>query len=208
MSIGKRAPAVTQRSALAKAIESRVESMDMAGLLELAATLKVAVPAPTKAVGRRDRRQPIRTSERAEKVLKGSGIGPVISASDGSRLLDAITVDDDSADWIESELVGAGELVLRLQISRGTLDNWRKAKKIIAFRKGLRNFLYPVRQFERRGPVAGLDLVAPFFSSPEETWEWLVAPNRMTEGKPPIEKLRDGDVPTVTSAAEGAFDYA
>jgi hypothetical protein len=30
----------------------------------------------------------------------------------------------------------------------------------------------------------------------------------MTEGKPPIEKLRDGDVAMVTSAAEGALDYA
>jgi len=208
MSIGKRAPGETQRSALTKAIESRVESMDMARLLKLAATLNVAVPAATKAAGRRNRRQPIGHPEHAEKVLKGSGIGPVVSASEGSRLLDAITIDDNSADWVESELVGAGELVQRLQISRGTLDNWRKAKKIIALRKGLRNFLYPVRQFDRRGPVASLDLVAQFFSSPEETWEWLVAPNCMTEGKQPIEKLRDGDVPMVVSAAEGAFDYA
>jgi len=46
------------------------------------------------------------------------------------------------------------------------------------------------------------------FTSPEETWEWLVAPNRMTGGKPPIDKLRDGDVSLVKSAAEGAFDYA
>jgi hypothetical protein len=30
----------------------------------------------------------------------------------------------------------------------------------------------------------------------------------MTDGKPPIEALRDGDVLAVTSAAEGAFDYA
>jgi uncharacterized protein (DUF2384 family) len=65
-----------------------------------------------------------------------------------------------------------------------------------------------LRQFERRRPVEGLDLVAAIFASPEEAWEWLVAPNRMTDGKPPIEVLRDGNVPAVTSAAEGAFDYA
>ncbi|WP_338692197.1 MULTISPECIES: hypothetical protein [Bradyrhizobium] len=97
-------------------------------------------------------------------------------------------------------VLGAGELVNRLNISRGTLDNWRKANKIIALRKGLRNFLYPLRQFERRRPVEGLDVIAPFFTSPEETWEWLVSPNRMTSGKPPIDKLRDGDLPLVAIA--------
>jgi hypothetical protein len=142
------------------------------------------------------------------KSSPGCGHRPGSLSIEGSKLLDAITVDDDSADWVESDLVGAGELVERLQISRGTLNNWRKARKIIAFRKGLRNFVYPLRQFERRRPVEGLDLVAPFFASSEETWEWLVAPNRMTHDKPPIEALRDGNVALVTSAAEGALDYA
>jgi hypothetical protein len=30
----------------------------------------------------------------------------------------------------------------------------------------------------------------------------------MTDGKPPIDKLRDGDFSLVKSAADGAFDYA
>lgn len=195
------------RIALTKAIESKLERMDMAGLIELAAALRVPLPAAAEAVRAHERKAPGRSPAREEKVLKGSGIGPVVSASEGSRLLDAITVDDDAADWVESDLVGAGELVERLEISRGTLDNWRKANRIIALRKGLRNFLYPLRQFERRRPVPGLDRVVPFFASPEETWEWLVAPNRMTQGRPPIETLRDGDVATVARAAEGALDY-
>ncbi|MBO9707443.1 MAG: hypothetical protein J7521_04435 [Caulobacter sp.] len=196
------------RVALTRAIESKVERMDMAGLIELASTLKVPVPAAAKALSGRERKPFVRTPARESKILQGSGVGPVVSAAEGGRLLDAITVDDESADWIESELVGAGELVEQLSISRGTLDNWRKAKKIIALRKGLRNFVYPLRQFERRRPVDGLDVVAAFFTSDEEAWEWLVAPNRMTGGKPPVEALRDGDVPAVTSAAASAFDYA
>ena len=196
------------RAALTKAIENKVERMDMVGLIKLAATLKVPVPAAAKTIRARERLSAARTSTRDGKVLQGTGIGPIVSASEGSKLLNAITVDDNSADWVESDLVGAGELVERLRISRGTLDNWRKAKKIVALRKGLRNFVYPLRQFERRRPVEGLDLVAPFFASPEETWEWLVAPNRMTSDKPPIDALREGDVALVTSAAEGALDYA
>ncbi|HEY1863848.1 MAG TPA: hypothetical protein VGG77_09205 [Roseiarcus sp.] len=192
------------RAALTKAIENKVERMDMVGLIKLATTLKVPVPAAAKTIRARHRKSVRRTPT----LLQGAGIGPIVSASEGSKLLEAVTVDDNSADWVESDLVGAGELVGRLRISRGTLDNWRKAKKIVALRKGLRNFVYPLRQFERRRPVDGLDLVAPFFASPEETWEWLVAPNRMTSDKPPIEALREGDVALVTSAAEGAFDYA
>lgn len=69
-----------------------------------------------------------------------------------------MTVDDESADWMESDLVGAGALVKRLNISCDTFDNWRKARKIVALRKGLRNFVYPLRLFERRRPVEGLDL--------------------------------------------------
>ena len=196
------------RAALTRAIEDKVEQMDMAGLLDLATALKVPVPAAVKAICGRVRKPVAPHSADGSKVLQGSGIGPVVSAAEGSKLLDAITVDNESADWMESDFVGAGELAERLNISRGTLDNWRKAGKIIALRKGLRNFVYPLRQFERRRPVEGLDLVAPIFASPEEAWEWLVAPNRMTDGKPPIEVLRDGNVPAVTSAAEGAFDYA
>jgi hypothetical protein len=196
------------RAALTRAIESKVERMDMAGLLKLAVTLNVPLPASAKAIRGRERKPVTRPSGPADKLLQGSGIGPVVSVAEGGRRLDAITVDNDAADWAESDLVGAGALVKRLNISRGTLDNWRKANKIIGLRKGLRNFLYPLRQLERRRPVDGLDVIASLFTSPEEMWEWLVAPNRMTDGKPPIDKLRDGDVPLVKSAAEGAFDYA
>jgi len=199
--------AVPDRAALAKAIEHKVERMDLAALVELASTLKVRVPATAK-VARRRESTVVSSSGREGLVLQGSGVGPVVSAAEGSRLLDAITIDDESSDWAESEFVGAGTLVEQLSISRGTLDNWRKARKIIALRKGLRNFVYPLRQFDRRRPLDGLDLVVERFASAEEAWEWLVAPNRMTEDKPPIEALREGRVPAVASAAAGAFDYA
>lgn len=194
--------------ALTKAIEDKVERMDLASLFELATSLNVRVPAAAKALRPRAAKPAAGKPPREDRVLQGGGLGPVVSASEGARLLDQITVDVDTADWVESDLVGAGDLVERLNISRGTIDNWRKSSKIVALRKGLRNYLYPLRQFELRRPVAGLDEVAPFFASAEETWEWLVAPNRMTEGKPPIEKLRERDVAMVTSAAAGAFDYA
>lgn len=196
------------RAALTKAIESKVERMPLHDLVELASTLKVPVPAVAKASSRRGPKSESPPASSEGRVLQGEGIGPVVSVAEGGKLLDAITVDDGVADWVESELVGAGDLVQRLSIARGTLDNWRKAGKVIALRKGLRNFVYPLRQFDRRRPVEGLDEVAEHFASAEETWEWLVAPNRMTDGKAPIDALHAGDVRGVVSAAEGAFDYS
>jgi len=197
-----------KRAALTKAIESKVERMPFHDLVELASTLKVAVPGVAKAIRRREPKSVPPSAPSEGCVLQGGGVGPVVPAAEGGRLLDAITIDDERADWAESELVGAGELVQRLNIARGTLDNWRKAGKVIALRKGLRNFVYPIRQFDRRRPVEGLDEVAKHFSSAEETWEWLVAPNRMTDGKAPIDALHTGNVRGVVSAAAGAFDYA
>jgi hypothetical protein len=177
----------------------KVERMPLHDLVELASTLKVAVPAVAKAIRRRRSKSVSSSASSKGQVLQGDGVGPVVSAAEGGRLLDAITVD---------ELVGAGDLVQRLSIARGTLDNWRKAGKVIALRKGLRNFVYPLRQFDRRRPVEGLDEVAKHFASVEETWEWLVAPNRMTDGKAPIDALHAGNVRGVVRAAAGAFSYA
>ncbi|MBK1840268.1 hypothetical protein JHL17_22960 [Azospirillum sp. YIM B02556] len=200
-------PSHLTRAALTKAIESKVERMPMHDLVELASTLKVAVPAVAKAIRRRESKSLSSSTSSEDSVLQGDGVGPVVSAAEGGRLLDAITVDDETADWVESELVGAGDLVQRLSIARGTLDNWRKAGKVIALRKGLRNFVYPLRQFDRCRPVEGLAEVAEHFASAEETWEWLIAPNRITDGKAPIDALHAGNVRGVVSAAAGAFDY-
>ena len=198
-----------QRAALAQAIGNRVQELEMGKLLQLAKDLNVVLPSGLKAVRSSSARPlPARAKAPSTSVLKGSGIGPVASVADSMRMLDALTVDDLSTDWADSELVGAGELVERLNIARATLDNWRNARKIFAFRKGLRNFVYPLRQFERLAPIEGLDKIAALFVSPEEGWEWLVAPNPLTEGRSPIEVLRDGDVNAVVCAAEGALDYA
>ena len=200
-------PSQAERVALAKAIESKVEQMPMADLIELASALNVRVPGASEAKRRGEPKNAERRAAPEDRVLRGGGVGPVVSAAEGSRLLDAITEDVDSSDWIESDVLGAGALAAWLGISRGTLDNWRKATKILALRKGLRNFAYPTRQFHRSRPLAGLDQVAEHFATPEDAWEWLVAPNRMTGGKPPIEALRDGDAPAVAQAAAGAYDY-
>lgn len=197
-----------QRAALAQAIGDKIQGLEARKLLQLARELNIALPHGVKAARAKRRHAAVRAQAPDTRTLLGGGIGPVASVAQGNRVLDALTVEDLSTDWAESELVGAGELVQRLDIARATLDNWRNGQKIFAFRKGLRNYVYPVRQFERLAPIEGLEEVAPLFASAEEGWEWLVAPNRMTEGRAPIEVLRDGDIATVVDAAKGALDFA
>lgn len=141
------------------------------------------------------------------RKLAGGGLGTLLSKAEGAARLDGVTVEDDSDQWAETELLGAGEMAERLGVARTSLDNWRRVHKILAFRKGVRNYVYPVRQFERLAPLEGLDRVRAHFSDDESAWEWLVTPNRYTGDAAPIERLRKGKVDEVARAAEGALDY-
>ena len=147
-------------------------------------------------------------SEPGDDVVQGAGLQARLSREDAEARLAERLADDLSTDWIASEVAGAGDVVKRLQIARGTLDNWRKNGWIIALPKGPRNFVYPLRQFHGLRPVEGLKPIAEQFRSPEAAWQWLVIPNRMTYDRPPIDLLHDGEVEPVVSAAEASLDYA
>jgi hypothetical protein len=140
-------------------------------------------------------------------VIKGSGLGPLISVEEGLARLEEITVDDDSTDWAESELLGACSMAERLGVPVATLDDWRNDGKTIAFHKDADEFVYPVRQFEHARPIEGLDQVVRYFPSPEEAWEWMVTPNRYTNGAAPIDWLRSKHIEEVVRAAEGVDDF-
>lgn len=207
------------RGDLARLIAERLQTLGEPDLRRLAADLRIvgpngaALPVEPRAAkrARGDKKGQVgRPAASAGDVreLSGGGVGPLVGVEEGQAGLDAVTVEDLSSDWASSELLGAGGTAARLAVARATLDNWRRAGKAIAFRKGLRNYLYPVRQFERFGPVEGLDRVLPHFASTEDAWEWLVTPNRSTSGEPPIERLRARRADEVARAAEGALDYA
>ncbi|MFC1458650.1 HAD family hydrolase [Microvirga arabica] len=140
-------------------------------------------------------------------IIKGSGLGPLISLEEGRARLDEITVDDDSTDWAASEILGVAHIAEKLGISAATLDLWRDNGTVIAFRKDAHEFVYPERQFEHSRPIEGLERLIGYFSSPEEAWEWLVTPNPYTDSAAPVDQLRSGHIEEVVRAAEGAHDY-
>jgi len=200
--------APADRAALTEAIEKKMHRLNTPALLRLAESLKVTVPAaPLKR--RRQQRSGIGLGPMVEPpVLRGEGVGAVVAAARGLKALDGVTVEDEGIDWAESELLGAVELAQRLKVSRATIDNWRTGGRIVGFQKGLRNFIYPVRQFDRLRPIDGLAAVVEAFDAEEDAWEWLVTPNGLTDGQPPIDALRQGQIDPVVDAARGALDYA
>jgi hypothetical protein len=151
--------------------------------------------------------RPLADTRNGVLVIKGSGLGPLVSLEKGKALLDEITVDDDSTDWAASEILGVARIAEKLGISAATLDLWRDNGTVIAFRKDAHEFVYPERQFEHSRPIEGLDRVAGYFPSPEEAWEWLVTPNPYTDSAAPVDRLRSGHIQEVVRAAEGAHDY-
>lgn len=122
-------------------------------------------------------------------------------------MLDAITVVDDSTEWMRSELLGAAAMAARIGVARSSLHKWRKARKILAFTHGRGNSVYPVRQFECCRPIDALDQVLALFGSDEGAWEWLVTENPFTGDQAPIDWLRQGNVDDVIRAVEGRYDY-
>lgn len=196
----------TRQDALAAVttlFQQKVGALSVATLRELAAALQRPQPDAehlARAVVAAAADTPVRT-------LAGRGLGDLLAAPAGMARLDRVTVEDDTDEWAASELLGAGETSARLGVARASLDNWRRAHKVLAFRKGIRNYVYPVRQFERHAPVDGLERVRAHFEDDETAWEWLVSANRLTGGVEPLERLRKGNVEEVARAAEGALDY-
>lgn len=140
--------------------------------------------------------------------LDGTGLGISLDADARTAALAALGGDTNSDDWVRSRVLGIVEAAHLLGVARATLDNWRRANQVLAFSKGVRNFVFPMAQFEGARPVEGLARLRTQFRNDEEAWDWLVTRNRMTGGKPPLERLRGGFVDEVVGAARGQFDFA
>lgn len=163
-----------------------------------AAQRVLANTSPKKIVGH--------TTDRVS-LLEGQGIGELISATDLDNRIKEL-MEEESTDWAASELLGIMEASEKIGVARSTLDQWRRRNKVLAFSKGLRNFVFPMEQFEGSKPLPSLETIRLHLGDDEDAWEWLVTPERVMGNRKPIELLRDGRVDEVIRAAEGALDFA
>ena len=148
-------------------------------------------------------------SDTAARTLKlaGGGHGTLIDEEEGARRLDAAAETASPETWAQSDLLGPEAMIEHLGVSRSTLHNWRRDGRVIALRKGLRNHVYPVRQFAGKAPRAGIAEVLVVMTDPDEAWEWLVTPNVHTAGEPPLTLLERGQFEAVQRAADSSLDF-
>lgn len=150
-----------------------------------------------------------RTEDRLPPLkIVGKGHGELIDESEGVERLERSAVDVRPETWAGSAVLGPEALSRKLNVARSTVHNWRRDHLVIALRKGVRNHVYPLRQFVGSKPVAGIAPVIEAIGDAEEAWEWLVTPNAHTSGKEPIELLRRGQADAVVSASKSALDFA
>ncbi|WP_068084724.1 antitoxin Xre/MbcA/ParS-like domain-containing protein [Novosphingobium rosa] len=140
-------------------------------------------------------------------IQKGPGLGESLSPEEGRKLIADISQDVPLDAWVNSKVMGVGALAKQLGIVPQTIANWRNQHKILALRKGVRNFVYPIRQFNRNAPVEGIAEVWKHFEDDETAWEWLVTKNYGMDGALPIDRLLEGRADEVVSAAEGSVDF-
>lgn len=112
----------------------------------------------------------------------------------------------DPEPWYVEEWAGpvAGPTVLENEygIPRSTLYRWQKLNLVVAFRKGRRKFVFPLRQFVDGRPVDSLPGILGRFQDHRAAWFWLIQPCEALKGDVPIELLRSGRTAEVIEAVK------
>tara|TARA_R110002020_G_scaffold47500_10_gene135088 strand:- start:3341 stop:4060 length:720 start_codon:yes stop_codon:yes gene_type:complete len=135
---------------------------------------------------------------------KGEGLGAILPAEQGDRVLDEIAVSRRLEDW-SGPVAGATELSRAHGIARSSLNRWQHDDDVIGLLKGTRKHVYPVEQFVDGRPVRGLCEVIGLTGSHRVAWLWLIQPNPVLGGQRPIDMLKRDRVDDVIDAARAYF---
>jgi hypothetical protein len=142
------------------------------------------------------------STEQDGGVVRGSGLGQIVSLDEGRQRLAQLAKPIPLESWA-GPVRGPTEAADYLGLSRATLDNWRKAGMIIALPKGLHQHLIPMEQFFEGRPLSGLGhVLAAADGSAMVAWHWLRTPHVDFTGAPPLLALRAGHIDEVRAAAE------
>lgn len=103
----------------------------------------------------------------------------------------------------EGGTMSSREAAALLGLTRQTVDNRRKASRLVAVDLGRHGFAYPAWQFTSDGVLAGLDQMVQAFG-PGDPWglmAFVLSGNARLNGQRPLDVLREGSVEQVVEAA-------
>ena len=146
---------------------------------------------------------PIRKEEVVRKSVTstGEGLGQPLTAEQISERKKKLSRTPYS-DWA-GELLGPSDAAEALDVSRSTLNNWKRDGEIIALPKGKTHSVIPMAQFEEGSILSGIkEVLAAAHGNKIGAWRWLVYPHVDFDGDAPIDALRDGKVDEVARLAE------
>ena len=132
---------------------------------------------------------------------RGTGLGELVSLSEGSARLSQYATPGPIARWA-GPVANSGEIERLLGVGRTTLHRWVKTGAVVALLRGERKLSYPLDQFVDSRPLEGLADVVRLAPSPRGAWLWMRQPNGSLGGKTPLACLHDGRRTEVIQAAQ------
>lgn len=119
-----------------------------------------------------------------------------------SELQDYLNCSKDRVVGWEGEVIGAGLVDARHNISRQQLHYYREHKLAVAFRRGTRNFVYPEEQFYEQAILVGIREVIQLAGGVTEAWIFLTTRHPQLKGARPIDLLKESKSDSVIQHLE------
>lgn len=136
---------------------------------------------------------------------QGSGLGEVLSLSDGRARLAAYAAPKPIEEWAGA-VGGAGDIEAKFGVKRTTLNAWYKQGAVIGLLRGQRKLAYPLEQFIDGRPLQGIADILAVTPDARSAWLWMRQPHGALDGQTPLAALLAGKQDQVSSIARRDFD--
>lgn len=136
---------------------------------------------------------------------RGSGLGEVLSLSEGRDRLAAYAAPKAIEDWA-GPVGGASDIEAQFGVKRTTLNTWYKQGAVIGLLRGQRKLAYPLEQFIDGRPLQGIPDVLAVAPDARSAWLWMRQPHGGLDGQTPLAALRAAKQDQVRALARRDFD--
>lgn len=145
------------------------------------------------------------TDDTPVERTRGSGLGEVLSLSDGRARLAAYVTPKPIEEWA-GPVGGAGDIEAQFGVKRTTLNTWVKQGAVIGLLRGQRKLAYPLEQFIDGRPLQGIADVLAAAPEARSAWLWLRQPHAALDGRTPLDALHASKQDEVRVIAQRDFD--
>lgn len=144
------------------------------------------------------------SSDEPVEQTQGSGLGDVLSLSEGRARLAAYAAPKPMEDWT-GPVGGASDIEAAFGVKRTTLSTWYKQGAVIGLLRGQRKLAYPLEQFIDGRPIQGIADILSVAPDARSAWLWMRQPHGALDGRTPLAALRAGKQDQVSAIARRDF---